>query len=314
MFAVAERDGCWAAGYAATERAGLTIANSRGTSSSFDGTRCTLNVKANAPDSTGYAEYYANAVGGLDGTGVASVAAEKARTGRAPVAVAPGPWTVILEPPAFGELLAYLLDHFSAQSFVEGSSFLSGGLGRRFAGENVTLEDDYAHPLFAGAPFDYEGVPTQRVRLFERGVANAVVTDSRYAKQLNRPNTGHALPAPNAYGPQVRHAVIASGEKPLAQLVAETERGLLVSRFWYIRPVDQRRTIVTGMTRDGTFLIEDGKLVRGVRNMRFNESILGALSRVEFAAHQVRTGGYAYGVVTPAAKIEAFHFTSGTEF
>jgi PmbA protein len=107
---------------------------------------------------------------------------------------------------------------------------------------------------------------------------------------------------------------VASGEKPLAQLIAETKRGLLVSRFWYIRPVDQRRTIVTGMTRDGTFLIEDGKLVRGVRNMRFNQSILDALSDVEFARDQARTGGFSYRIVTPAAKLQTFHFTSTTDF
>ncbi len=314
VFAVVERDALWAAGYVSTRRDGITIANSLGTLASFDGTLCALNVKANGSDASGYAEHYGNAFAGVDGSFVSEVAAQKARTGRAPEAVTPGAWTVILEPPAFGELLAYLADHFSAQSYDEGSSFLSGGLGRRYAGENVTLVDDYAHPLFAGVPFDYEGVPTQRVGLLEGGIANNVVTDARYAKQLGRPNTGHALPAPNSHGPQASHIVVGAGEKPLAQLIAETERGLLVSRFWYIRPVDQRRTIVTGMTRDGTFLIENGSLVRGVRNLRFNESILEALSRAEFADRQVRTGGYAYQMITPAVKIEAFRFTSGTEF
>jgi PmbA protein len=314
VFASAERDGLWAAGYVATERNGITIANTRGTLASYDGTLCALNVKANAPDATGYSEFYGNALGSLDGSAISDVATEKVRLGRAPQPVAPGPWTVILEPPAFGELLSYLIDHFSAQSYEEGSSFLSAGLDRRYASDSVTLTDDYAHPLFAGVPFDDEGVPTQRLALVERGIARNVVTDARYAKKLGRPNTGHALPAPSAEGPEARHIVVASGEKPLAQLIAETKRGLLVSRFWYIRPVDQRRTIVTGMTRDGTFLIEDGKLVRGVRNMRFNQSILDALSDVEFARDQARTGGFSYRIVTPAAKLQTFHFTSTTDF
>jgi predicted Zn-dependent protease len=314
IFSVAERDGFWAAGYVSTERHGVTIANTRGTLASFDGTVCALNVKANGAASTGFAEYYGNAVGAIDGSELGAVAAAKVRLGSDPQTVAPGNWTVILEPPAFGELLSYLCDHFSAQSYEEGSSFLSGGLERRYASENVTLLDDHAHPLFAGIPFDDEGVPTQKVPLLERGIARNVVTDARYAKRLGLPNTGHALPAPNAHGPQVRHLVVASGEKSLERLIAETARGLLISRFWYIRPVDHRRTIVTGMTRDGTFLIENGALVGGVRNLRFNQSILAALSSVEFSDRQVRSGGYSYRVVTPAAKIESFAFTSTTDF
>ncbi len=108
--------------------------------------------------------------------------------------------------------------------------------------------------------------------------------------------------------------VVAPGTKTTEELIAETERGLLVSRFWYIRTVDQRQTIITGMTRDGTFLIEDGKLARGVRNMRFNQSILTALKHVEFSSELARTGGYSYSMVVPTAKIEGFHFTSRTQF
>jgi predicted Zn-dependent protease len=163
-------------------------------------------------------------------------------------------------------------------------------------------------------PFDYEGQPTQRLRLIENGVAKNVVTDSYWANKLQRSNTGHALPAPNAYGPQASHLVVSPGTKPVAELIAETKRGLLISRFWYIRTVDQKKAIVTGMTRDGTFLVEDGKVTCGVRNMRFNQSILEALRRCEFANALRRTSGYSYSLVVPAAKIEGFTFSSGTEF
>ena len=184
----------------------------------------------------------------------------------------------------------------------------------RYDGESVTIADDYAHPLYADMPFDYEGVPTRRLPLLENGVGRHVVTDRAYARRLSLEDTGHAEPAPSAHGPHARNLVVSGGDKALETLVRETPRGLLVSRFWYIRPVDQRRTIVTGMTRDGTFLIENGVVVRGVRNMRFNQSILEAQANAEFSDTQIRTGGYAYAMVVPAAKIDRFRFTSATEF
>lgn len=314
IIASAERSALWAAGYATTGRSGLTIANSSGTLVSFDGTTCALNVKQNGADSTGFAEQVANDVAELNGRLSGEVAAQKALTSAAPVAVDPGPWTVILEPAAFGELLSYLTDHFSAQSFDEGSSFLSDGLERSYAGENVTIADDFAHPLHAGMPFDFEGYPTRQLPLLAAGVARNVVTDSTWAKRLGRENTGHGLPAPSASGPEPRYLVMSGGPKSVEQLIEETPRGLLVTRFWYIRPVDQRRTIVTGMTRDGTFLIENGKIAGGVRNMRFNQSILEALRHAEFADRQYRSAGYSYSIVVPAVKIEGFRFTSSTAF
>jgi predicted Zn-dependent protease len=221
---------------------------------------------------------------------------------------------VSLEPPAFGELLTYLASHFSAQSFSDGSSFCSDGLDRSYFDERVTIGDDFAHPLAPSMPFDYEGQPKVRLPLVEAGVVRNVVTDSYYAKKLDRPNTGHALPAPNAYGPQPLNIVIPPGTKSTQELIAGTQRGLLISRFWYIRVVDQKRAIVTGMTRDGTFLIENGKIAGGVRNLRFNQSIVEALGSVEFSREQKRTGQYFYSLVVPTAKIDRFTFTSTTEF
>jgi len=309
-----ERAALWAAGYVTTARGGITIANGTGTVVSYDATSCGLNVKANGFDATGFAERYGNDVAVLDGPHAGAIAAAKARAGATPLAVDPGAWTVVLEPAAIGELLSYLTDHFSAQAYDEGSSFLSGALDRSYAGENVTVWDDHAHPLLAGMPFDFEGYPRARLPLLEAGVAKNVVTDARWAARLNRANTGHGLAAPNASGPQPAHVVVAGGSKSVEELIADTGRGLLVSRFWYIRPVDARKTIVTGMTRDGTFLIEKGRITAGVRNMRFNQSILAALGRCEFAAEAVRTGGYGYTMVVPAVKIENFRFDSRTDF
>jgi predicted Zn-dependent protease len=314
IFKTAEERGYWCAGFVTTSSSGVTIANSSGARASFDGTDSGINVKMNASDSTGFAEAYDNDVTRLDAHAVGLASAQKAHESAEPRAVEPGPWTVILEPAAFGELFQYLVAHFSAQSFDEGSSFLSDGLDETYLGENVTISDDYAHPLNPGMPFDYEGHPTQRLALIENGVAKNIVTDSYWANKLQRANTGHALPAPNAYGPQASHIVVSPGSKPTAELIAETKRGLLITRFWYIRTVDQKKAIVTGMTRDGTFLIENGKITGGVRNMRFNQSIIEALRRCEFGNALHRTGGYSYSLVVPAAKIDGFTFSSGTEF
>jgi len=312
IFAVCERDGLWAAGYVSTARSGITIANTSGTFATHDGTTCAVNVKANGPDASGYAEYVGNAFGPCDPAVIAETAAGKARLGAAPRAVEPGAWTVVLEPAAAGELASYLDGHFSARAYEEGSSFLSGDGDVRIG--TLSLAEDHAHPLLHAMPFDYEGEPTRRVALVEAGRTGPIVTDAAYARRLGRPNTGHALPEPNAQGPQVRTTAIAAGDTSDADLIAGIERGLLVSRFWYIRPVDRRRTIVTGMTRDGTFLIEHGRVTGGVKNMRFNQSIVAALGRARFGDREVRSGGYHYTTVAPMIAIEGFDFTSATAF
>ncbi len=314
LFSQAEAAGQWCAGFVSTGSAGYTIVNTSGANASFDGSDAAINVKMNASDSTGFAEAYATRVADIDAASVGRRATSKAAGAMHPVAVEPGAWTVVLEPSAFGELFVYLAEHFSAQTFDEGASFCSDGLDRTYFAANVNVYDDYAHPLNPGMPFDYEGHPTMRVPLVENGIVRNVVTDSYYAHKLERPNTGHALPAPNSFGPQARNLVVGAGAKSVDQLVSETKRGLLITRFWYIRTVDQKKAVVTGMTRDGTFLIEDGRIARGVRNLRFNQSILDCLRRCEFASEQKRTGSYHYSLVAPAAKFENFHFTSTTDF
>ncbi|HET9028787.1 MAG TPA: TldD/PmbA family protein [Candidatus Aquilonibacter sp.] len=314
IFEQAESAGYWAAGYASTSQSGITVANSSGALASFDGTDAQANAKMTAADSTGFAERYSTRVDAVDGADVGRRAVHKARESAQPQQVEPGEWTVILEPPAFGELLSYLIAHFSAQAFDEGSSFCSDGLDRRYFDTSVSIADDYAHPLAPGMPFDFEAQPKMRVPLVDNGIVRNIVTDSYYAKKLDRANTGHALPAPNAWGPQALNIVVAPGTKSTQTLISETTRGLLISRFWYIRTVDQKKTIVTGMTRDGTFLIEHGRIVGGVRNLRFNQSIVAALGAVSFGSEHVRTGQYSYSLVVPSAKIERFTFTSTTEF
>jgi len=312
MFARAKDAQLWSSGYVTSEDSGITIATSAGARLAFDGTSAGANVKMSAADSTGWAESYAVDIDALDGDGVGARAARKALAANAPVPVDPGRWTVILEPAAVGELLAFFRPYFSAELFAEGASYISGKLGARVAGENVTIRDDYAHPLNPGMPFDFSGAPTARLALMERGVAREIVTDDVWSRRLDRPNTGHAVPRAGGWpvGPQPRYTVVEPGTRSVEELIAETPRGLLVTRLWYVRYVDQRRSIVTGMTRDGTFLIEDGAVRGGVRNMRFNVAIGELLEDCEFANDSTRTGGYAYSLVTPSVKFPHFRFAS----
>ena len=309
-----EANGFWCAGFTSTSSAGITIANSSGALASFDGSDAQSNVKMTAADSTGFAEGYSTDVAQIDGARIGARAAAKAKDTAAPQGVDPGDWTVILEPAAFGELLSYLTSHFSAQAYDEGSSFFSGELSKKFFSDGFTVTDDFSHPLAPSMPFDYEAQPKHKVALVENGVVRNVVTDSYYAAKLKMANTGHALPAPNAWGPHPLNIVVSPGTKSTDQIISETKRGLLISRFWYIRTVDQKQAIVTGMTRDGTSLIENGAIKGGVRNLRFNQSIVEALGKIEVASEQIRTGTYSYSLVTPAAKIEGFRFTSVTDF
>jgi predicted Zn-dependent protease len=300
-----------AAGYVSTTSGSVAIANSKGVKQFFRSTDSAINIKAMGDDSSGYAEGYSRRFADLDAARLAEKAAKSAVLGRNPGSVEPGEYTVILEPPAFREYLVYLSwTGFGAMPFSEGSSFMTGHIGERLVGENITIVDDFAHRSGAGMPFDFEGVPRQPVTLIEKGVARGVVYDSYYAAKMKHANTGHALPAPNTFGPLPLNIVMTPGTKSADDLVRETKRGLLVCRTWYIRLVDKLQTIITGMTRDGFFLIEDGQIVRGLRNMRFNESILGALGRCELAKDLVRSESH----VLPACRIEGFRFSSGTTF
>jgi len=314
IFSRAQAHDCWSSGYVTTSSSGVTIATTAGANVSFDGTDAAVNVKMTAGDSTGFAERYGSDARVLDGDAVGERAARKARASANPVAVEPGDWTVILEPAAFGELVHFLSSHFSAQSVDEGSSFLSDRIGEKVMGENVTIRDDYAHPLHPDMPFDWEGTPKTRPTLIDAGVAREVVLDRRWAQKLGRASTGHGLPTPNSYGPYPMNLVIDAGTTPLEELIASTKRGLLITRLWYTRIVDQRKTILTGMTRDGTFLIEDGAVGRGVHNLRFNQSLVDALGACVLGDTQVRTGGYSYACVVPPVKFDRFTFASTTEY
>jgi predicted Zn-dependent protease len=235
---------------------------------------------------------------------------------------------VVLEPAAVLDLLGFMFFDFGGTALLEQRSFLNNRLGTKLFGENVTIHDDVYHPLQSGAAFDGEGVPRQRVTLVEKGVVKNLVYSrataqkmqkSELASQLGKIDpTGHGFPLPNEIGDAPMNIVVEGGNKEaqtVDQMVSSTERGILVTRLWYIREVDPYEKILTGMTRDGTFLIENGKLVSGVRNFRFNQSLVDMLQNVAALGTSVRASGEeSFDMVVPPMKVNNFNFTEITKF
>jgi len=304
------------AGFYSTSHHLLAVVNSLGVRRCHGYTTASFNITAMSDDSAGNASHASTDMGDIDPQGLARTASEKALAGRLPSEVEPGEYCVVLEEPAVASLVQYLgWMGLGALAYQEGRSFMSNKIGERITGEKVTIVDDPYHPKTVGLPFDFEGVPKQRVTLIEGGVARAVVYDSYTAGKEGRSSTGHGLPPPNPQGPFPLNLVLEEGKAGRKELLESTKRGILVTRFWYTRMVNPDTTLITGMTRDGTFLIEDGAVKKGIRNLRFTQNILEALSHVELISKELKLiyEGLVSSVV-PALKIAKFNFTGTTEF
>jgi PmbA protein len=222
---------------------------------------------------------------------------------------------VILPPSAVLDLVAFLWYDFAATSHKDKLSSLVGKVGQKVFGKNITVRDDFSHPLQAGPPFDGEGMPRQAVNLIEKGVVKNLVYGRRSAKHFKVESTGHGLAEPSPMGEIPTNIVLEGGNSSLAEMVATTDYGVLLSRVWYVRVVDPTSVLLTGMTRDGTFLIENGKIVKGVKNLRFNVSVIELLNNVLALGPAVRAAGEEGDPnVVPAMKVANFHFTSTTKF
>jgi predicted Zn-dependent protease len=274
-----------------------------------------INTVVMGETSSGYAEVWTRDVGEIDGAALAAEAIDKARRGADPHALEPGEYDVILEEYAVADLMDYFAYlSFGSQAFLEKRSFMSGRLGERVMGENVSIWDDGLSPEGMPAPFDAEGVPRQRVDFIDRGVAKSVVWDTYYGGMAGEASTGHALPAGETFGAIPCNMFMATGDATKEEMLASTKRGIWVSRFWYTRPVHPMTVVMTGMTRDGTFLIEDGKIVAPVNNLRFTQSYLEAMNNVEAIGRDSRLMPHIGGVCrVPALKIRGWNFTGATE-
>ena len=307
-----ERAGLTAAGYLTTASSLTALANSKGLVSSMPSTFAEFAITVMAPGSSGWAKAKAPALSELAIDQLTEQAIRTAERGREPHELPAGNYPVILSPAAVADLLSFLAGDFGGLAVMEQESCLTGQLGRRLFGSNITLFDDVGHPLQMGDPFDGEGVARQTLSLIDGGVVRSFVYGLSSAKRAGVPPTGHGSAAePDDY-PQ--NLVLQGGTASIDEMIASTDRGLVITRCWYIREVDPTQKIVTGMTRDGTFWIEGGKIAHGVKNLRFNQGLIAMLNEVELMGPAVRAAGEEHEscIVAPAMKIRNFRFTGTT--
>jgi predicted Zn-dependent protease len=311
---LAEENGLTAAGAFSTNAQELAVANSLGVFAYDNFTASNLLTVVMGENSSGYADRSSKDVGEIDAEAVAREAVGKAVRSKDPVQIDPGEYTVVLEEYAMADMLDYLAYvGFSALAVQEGRSFLKGG--EQVTGGNVTIWDDGSDSRGLPLAIDFEGVAKQRVTLIDGGVARDPVYDTYTAgRETDKRSTGHALPAPSTFGPIPLNLYMQAGDTPKEELAKGIERGIWVTRFHYVNIVHPLLTILTGMTRDGTFLIENGEVTRPIKNLRFNQSVLEAWQDAQFSSTLKLQKSFVGGSMVPAARIEKFKFASGTSF
>lgn len=324
---VAKKHGLVTAGIYSSSQHADAIINSNGLSAYHRETSAEVSITMLAGDSSGWQKANSPDVTQLQPVELAEVAAKKAYDSRAPRELPPGKYTVVLEPAAVLDLSGFMFWDFGGLAILDQRSFLNNRIGAKLFGDNITIVDNVYHPLQSHAPFDGEGVRRHCVTLIEKGVVKSLVYARATAEKMRKSEhaarvgaisvTGHGFPLPNEIGEAPVNIVYVTpgGEQTTEQMIASTERGILVTRLWYIREVDPYEKILTGMTRDGTFLIENGKLQYGIRNFRFNQSLISMLNQVEAMSKAVRASGEeSFDMVAPAMKVREFNFTEVTRF
>jgi predicted Zn-dependent protease len=318
---LAQEKGLNASGAFSTGAGEIVVANSEGVFAHFASTSTDFQTVVMGADATGAASGHAHASGwqasALPVEALGREAAQKAERGANPIKIEPGAYTVILDPYATQDLVSMLNMHgMGAQAVLDGRSWMNGRIGKKVMSSLVSLWDDGLDLQGLPMPFDYEGVPKQRVDIVCEGVPMGPVYDRYTAQKAGKTSTGHALPPTwRGMGPVPTHLFMAPGQSSLEELIRSTEKGLYITRFWYTRLVHPRDCVVTGMTRDGVFTIEQGELAAPVKNLRFTQSYLQALDQVEAIGQETRLLVSSYGALAtrvPAVKIGEFSFTGVT--
>lgn len=304
-----------AAGFYETTRVVEALGNTEGVFVYDTSTEAQCSVTMTGKDSSGWAKADATKASAIDALALATQAAQTAIASANPRTVKPGRYTVILPPSAVLDLMSFFWGDFTGTSFVDQESCFHGQLGKKVLGDNITISDDVFHPLQWGATYDEEGMPKTTVSLVKNGVLEGLVLGRRSAAALKMKPTGHSLAQPSAIDDAPTNLVCAGGESSLEQMIASTKRGLLLTRVWYVRDLEDTTKLLTGMTRDGTFLIDKGQIAGGVKNLRFNQSLLEALKHVcELGPQVLASGEEGDPQVVPWMKIEGFNFSAGTKF
>ncbi|MFB0517866.1 MAG: TldD/PmbA family protein, partial [Acidobacteriota bacterium] len=283
-----------------------SIANSKGLFGYHKSTSCGFSVSVRTKDRTGSGRAQQSnerKIGELNPSQLAAEAIRTAEMSRNPRPKEPGDYTVILKPTAMMELFIYLLFGLSARSADEGRSFLSdrktGGnkLGQKVFGENITIRSAAAHPKLLGTPFGGDGLPAEDITWVDKGVVNNLIYSRYWAARKGK----EPVFASNF--------LLEGGDHTLEELIKDTEKGILVSSFWYIRMVDPNNLLCTGLTRDGTFWVENGKIQYPINNFRFNESPVVLLNNIEKMTKPQKVG---FGIM-PGVKAHNFTLSSVSE-
>jgi predicted Zn-dependent protease len=306
-----------AAGAFETVAAEIALSNTEGQFCYSPYTRASIStVVSGGKGGAGTAESTEPRASALDPEAVGKKAFEKARTSQNPRDLDPGRYEVVLEPMAVDTLVAFLAYiGFGGRAIAEGRSPFSGKQGQQVCAPSIDIYDDALSPLTLGLPFDFEGTPKRMVSLIEDGVFRTGAYDRRTARMTGTETTGHALPPPNPEGAFPLNLFLEPGDATIEQMVSETKRGLLITRFHYSNVVHPIETVITGMTRDGTWLIEDGQIQHPIKNLRFTQSILEALSNVDLIGRESALVSEFFFAATrvPALKIGTFNFSGKSD-
>jgi len=313
----AKEKGVVAAGAFTTTAFEIAVANSLGVFAYHPATYADINTVMMTDTSSGYASFTHQDARAVNAEALANQAVDKALRGRNPILLEPGEYTVLLEEAAVTDILDFLnYVAFSALAVQEDRSFMKGKLGQKVMDERVTIFDDGLAPDMIALPFDYEGVPRQRVTFIENGIARGLVYDTATAQRDGVASTGHSLPAPNTMGPFAMHMAMKPGNQSKDEMIQSIERGVLVTRFWYTRVVHPMKVLITGMTRDGTFLIENGEIKQPIKNLRFTTSYLDALNHVRAIGNTTQLFFDDWSNASrrvPAMVVDGFRFTGSTQ-
>jgi len=312
---LAVKKGQVAAGTFSSGQNHMAMGNSRGLFAGYRETHAEFSITMQEGAAASWAKANSANLRDFDPQKLAARASEKAHLAANARELAPGRYTVILEPAAVLDLVGFLFYDFSATALEDKRSCLNDRMGTQLFGKNISISDDVYHPLQLGAPFDDEGIPRQRVLLVDCGIPKNLVYARSAAKRARKQATGHGFALPNEYGEAPMNLVLSGSDASLEKMIASTDRGLLVTRLWYIREVDPYEKVMTGMTRDGLFLVENGRVTSAVRNFRFNQSLIEMLRNVELLSPAARaTGEESFEMVVPAMKVRNFHFSEVTKF
>jgi PmbA protein len=297
------------AGTYQTSGSTLAVVNSLGTEQLGKDSEYRFSLTAAAPNGrSGWSQAAGRDADKFDYKSVAQRALDKAAFSGDTVKLDTGQYTVILEPDAVANFLLFLAFlGFGGKTLQQGRSYMSGKDGQKIMGDNITITEDPSNPMIEYMPFDYEGVPRKKVVMIENGLAGNGVYDTYYARKSKKESTGNALEPDNSYGPYPKAMVMNGGKSTFDEMIKSTPSGIYITRFWYLNFLNPMKTMVTGYTRDGTFLIENGQITKPLTDMRVQQSMLEAFSNAEMISGEQRLiPQYGALMLVPFMKINNF--------